>query len=82
MTKLESIAGAFRAARLAASPLPAYPAGAVPATLAEAYAIQRAAIAAWPDRVAGWKVAAIAPQWRDAYPGERVYGRCLRRRCS
>lgn len=74
MTKFESIAGAFRAARLAASPLPAYPADAVPATLTEAYAIQRLAIATWPDRVAGWKVAAIAPQWREAYPGERVYG--------
>jgi 2-keto-4-pentenoate hydratase len=46
----------------------------VPATLADAYAIQQASIAAWPDRVAGWKVAAIQPQWRAAYPAERLGG--------
>lgn len=68
------IVDAFHAARLAASPLADYPGGAVPATLADAYAIQQESIAAWPDRVVGWKVAAIAAQWREAYPGERVYG--------
>lgn len=35
--------------------------GPLPASLAEAYAIQDAAIAAWPDRVAGWKLARIGP---------------------
>tara|TARA_R110002051_G_scaffold37159_5_gene80047 strand:- start:9473 stop:10330 length:858 start_codon:yes stop_codon:yes gene_type:complete len=32
-----------------------------PASLAEAYAIQDAAIVAWPGRVAGWKLARIGP---------------------
>lgn len=59
---------------MAATPLPAYPGATVPSTLEEAYAIQQAAIDAWPDRVAGWKVAAIQPQWRDAYPAERLAG--------
>jgi 2-keto-4-pentenoate hydratase len=68
------ISTAFREARLSATPLPAYPGGTVPATLSAAYAIQQASIAAWPDRVAGWKVAAIQPQWRDAYPDERLCG--------
>jgi 2-keto-4-pentenoate hydratase len=69
----EPIFQAFHAARAAARPLPAYPA-AVPATLADAYAIQQASIAAWPDRLVGWKVAAIQPQWRAAYPAERLGG--------
>src|SRR6059058_573738 len=64
----------FHDARMTAAALPGYPGGAVPATLPQAYAIQQASIAAWPDRVAGWKVAAIQPQWRDAYPDERLCG--------
>ena len=70
----DEISLAFRTARLAATPLPGYPGDRVPATLSEAYDIQQLSIAAWPDRLAGWKVAAIQPQWRDAYPAERVYG--------
>jgi 2-keto-4-pentenoate hydratase len=65
---------AFHNARLAAQALPAYPAAVVPPTLAAAYAIQAASIAAWPDQVVGWKVAAIAPQWREQYPAERLAG--------
>jgi len=52
------IADAFVQARLGGYALPDYP-GAVPATLAEAYAIQDLAIAAWPDRIAGWKLGRI-----------------------
>jgi 2-keto-4-pentenoate hydratase len=59
---------------MAALPLPGYPGGIVPQTLDAAYAIQQASIAAWPDRVVGWKVAAIQPQWRDAYPADRLSG--------
>jgi 2-keto-4-pentenoate hydratase len=70
----DDISLAFRTARLAATPLPAYPGDQVPATLSEAYDIQQLSIACWPDRLAGWKVAAIQPQWREAYPAERVYG--------
>jgi 2-keto-4-pentenoate hydratase len=70
----EHIVTTFHHARMAARPLSAYPGEQVPATLPVAYAIQQASIAAWPDRVAGWKVAAIQPQWRDAYPAERLSG--------
>lgn len=70
----DAIYSAFHAARSAARSLPAYPADTVPASLADAYAIQQASIGAWPDTVAGWKVAAIAPQWRAAYPAERLAG--------
>jgi 2-keto-4-pentenoate hydratase len=69
-----AISARFREARMAAIPLSGYPGDSVPATLAAAYAIQQASIAAWPDRVAGWKVAAIQPQWRDSYPAERLCG--------
>jgi len=70
----EEIYRAFHAARQQARPLDAYPAAAVPQSLDDAYAIQQASIGAWPDRVVGWKVAAIQPQWRAAYPAERLAG--------
>jgi 2-keto-4-pentenoate hydratase len=70
----DQISMTFRNARMTASPLAAYPGGRVPETLSEAYAIQQVSIAAWPDRLVGWKVAAIQPQWRDTYPAERIYG--------
>ena len=54
--------------------LDAYPGGEVPSDLVSAYAIQDEAIAAWPDTVAGWKVAAIQPQWRAQYTAERLAG--------
>lgn len=68
------IASNFRAARLAARAIDAYPGVQVPTTLASAYAIQQLAIAGWPDRVVGWKVAAIQDAWRARYPDERVAG--------
>ena len=70
----EQIVQTFHAARMAARPLTAYPGDMVPASLAAGHAIQAASIAAWPDRVVGWKVAAIQPQWRAAYPAERLGG--------
>ena len=70
----DQIALAFRTARLGATALAAYPAPTVPDALEPAYAIQTLAIGAWPDRVAGWKVAAVQPQWRERYPAERLSG--------
>jgi 2-keto-4-pentenoate hydratase len=70
----EQIASAFRNARLSATPLSAYPGDDVPANLEAAYAIQEQAIRAWPDRLAGWKVAMIQPAWREQYPAERLAG--------
>src|SRR5512145_3567993 len=69
----QAIASRFVAARLAATALPGYP-GTVPATLVEAYACQEAAIDGWPDPIAGWKVARIAPTWSAQYPEERLVG--------
>lgn len=68
------IASAFRTARSHASPIASYPGDRVPETLAAAYAIQQLSIANWPDRVVGWKVAAIQENWKATYPDERVAG--------
>jgi 2-keto-4-pentenoate hydratase len=50
------------AARLGARALADYP-GPLPQSLADAYACQDAAIALWPDDIAGWKVGRIADSW-------------------
>lgn len=55
-----TIARAFVEARRAGTGLPEFP-GAMPATLADAYAVQDAALAIADGRVAGWKVGKIAP---------------------
>jgi 2-keto-4-pentenoate hydratase len=70
------IAEALVAARRAACPLAGFP-GAVPPDLATAYAVQDAAIAQFGAPVVGWKVAMIAPQFRDRYPSARLAGPVL-----
>lgn len=67
------IVSAFRAARVAALPLAPFP-GQVPPTLAEAYDVQDAAIPVFPDRVRGWKIAGILPEFRDALGAPRLAG--------
>jgi len=57
----ETLAQAFVSARLKGLSLPEFP-GALPADLAEAYAVQDVAIALWPDEVAGWKIGKIPPE--------------------
>jgi len=69
----DSVARAFVAARAAGTALPAYP-GAMPATLAEAYRIQDAAIARDGRRIGGWKVGRIAPELMTHYGDERIAG--------
>ncbi|MCE4556729.1 hypothetical protein [Pelomonas cellulosilytica] len=73
MSPAQDISAQFTAARAAGRSLPAYP-GTPPATLAEAYAIQAAAIAGWPDAVAGWKVARVNPAFAAQFPEERLIG--------
>jgi 2-keto-4-pentenoate hydratase len=72
-----TIASSFVRARRAAESLQQYP-GAVPPDSASAYAIQDAAIELWPDQIAGWKVARIAPNWppgsADKFPEPRLNG--------
>jgi 2-keto-4-pentenoate hydratase len=72
------IARSFVTARLEARSLPAFP-GEVPHDLDGAYAVQDAAIALWPDTLAGWKVGGIPPAWRERYPAERLVGPIFRR---
>lgn len=72
-TAVERTAAAFVAARRAGRALPGFP-GLVPATLAAGYVIQDAAIACWPDRVAGWKVGYISPDRRDVSGDDRLVG--------
>ena len=69
----ENVAKAFLAARAGKTPLTQYP-GAMPRTMAEAYAIQDAAIAHDGRRVGGWKVGRIAPDLVDHYGGNRLIG--------
>ena len=69
----QDIAAQFTAARAAGRALPAYP-GTPPATLGEAYAVQAAAIARWPDALAGWKVARVNPAFAAQFPEERLIG--------
>ncbi len=64
-------------ARLSGRALPAFPAP-VPATLAEAYAIQQRLTAAMDAPVLGWKVGRIPPALIDTLGAERVAGPVLR----
>lgn len=73
-----SVAERFVAARLSARALADYP-GPLPQTLEEAYARQDAAIALWPDEIAGWKVGAIADPWATRTGESRLVGPIFRR---
>lgn len=77
-TVSQAVAERFVAARLSASALPEYP-GPLPETVAEAYARQEAAIALWPDDVAGWKVGGIADRWTGRFGESRLVGPIFRR---
>ena len=64
-------------ARLSATPLPDFP-GQVPETLKQAYAIQAASIARWPDKLAGWKVAGMSAVDRQRFSATRLAGPVFR----
>lgn len=67
------IADRFLSARRAAKGLAEYP-GPLPATLADAYAIQDAAMAAWGKRVIGWKVGRVVPPLSERFATDRLAG--------
>lgn len=69
----QAVAQAFVAARHAAQGLADYP-GTLPVTLAQAYAIQDAAIALHGGRIAGWKVGRIQPPLDAAFGSDRLAG--------
>lgn len=64
-------------ARAGAAALATFP-GPVPQTLDDAYAVQLAAIALWPDEIAGWKVGRMAPDLADRFGTERFVGPVFR----
>lgn len=74
----QQIADAFVAARLGGQRLREYP-GVVPHDLDTAYRCQEAAIARWPDRIGGWKVARIPASQQEQYPDERLIGPAFRK---
>lgn len=71
-------AEAFVEARLGAKPLAIYP-GPVPVELDDGYAIQKAAIALWPDEIAGWKVGRITGEAEQRFRCDRLAGPIFRR---
>ena len=67
------VAKAFTDSRLTKTALPKYP-GELPQNLEEAYAIQDAAIAMWPHKVAGWKVGGIGGQYAIDFGETKLAG--------
>jgi 2-keto-4-pentenoate hydratase len=74
----EAIANRLVAARLARTCLSAYP-GDLPATLSDAYAVQDAAIALWPDEIIGWKLGRVGPDFEPRFGKERLAGPIFRK---
>jgi 2-keto-4-pentenoate hydratase len=74
---MNSIASSFVRARRTAVALQQYP-GIVPADSTSAYAVQETAIDLWPDKIAGWKVARVPPNWpagsEGRFPEPRLNG--------
>jgi 2-keto-4-pentenoate hydratase len=68
-----TLADALVAARRDRRALPGFP-GTVPPDLATAYAAQDAVIERFGAAVVGWKIAAVAPQFRDRYDVPRLSG--------
>lgn len=69
----QNVAQAFLAARAEKTPLTLYP-GPMPATMAEAYAIQKSAIALDGRRVGGWKVGRIPAGLVERFGDNRLAG--------
>lgn len=71
--ELDAISEQLVAARVNAVALPNFP-GRLPGTLAQAYAVQTASIARWPDDIAGWKVGMVPEDDRPRLDAERLAG--------
>jgi 2-keto-4-pentenoate hydratase len=72
------IAQRFVAARLNATALEDFP-GPLPPDLASGYDCQEAAIALWPDVIAGWKIGRIPPDFEQKLGQTRLAGPIFRR---
>lgn len=77
MTDASDTVAALLAARLSGQSIPAFPAP-VPATLAEAYAIQQHLTSALGGPVLGWKVGRVPPALVERLGAQRVAGPVLR----
>lgn len=71
--EVATIAGRFLSARRAAEGLPDYP-GDFPTSLDDGYRIQDEAIAAWGQKVIGWKVGRILPPLSHHFGTDRLAG--------
>jgi 2-keto-4-pentenoate hydratase len=69
-----AIAPQFVKARQEGVSVPGYPGGVIPSSMAEGYAVQDLAIAAWPDELVGWKVGLVPPQHRERLGVDRLAG--------
>ncbi|VTR77713.1 2-keto-4-pentenoate hydratase [Cellulomonas hominis] len=68
-----AVATALVAARRASTALDGFP-GAIPADLDAAYVVQNIGIGLRQERVVGWKVGMVPPQWRERAGAERLVG--------
>lgn len=73
----DAISRRLVAARANADVLSDYP-GQLPETLADAYTIQAASIARWPDDVVGWKIGMLPPADREHFGVDRLAGPIFR----
>ena len=73
----DAISCALTSARESAEPLSDFP-GAVPESMQQAYAIQSASIARWPDTVAGWKVGMLSAEDQGRHSTQRLAGPIFR----
>ena len=76
----EEVATQLVAARSEGRSLTRFP-GEIPATMAEAYRIQEAAISRWPDVLVGWKIGYIPADRRTDGEPDRLVGPIWRQQC-
>lgn len=69
----DAISERLVAARASAEALPRFP-GELPDSLHDAYAIQTASIARWPDEIGGWKVGGVPDSFREKLGAKKVAG--------
>lgn len=75
----KGISEQFVEARLAGRALPDFP-GSIPASLQDAYSIQKEAIDLWPDDIAGWKIGRVPAHQLEALGSVRLAGPIFRKR--
>ncbi|MGB5720154.1 MAG: hypothetical protein WBM34_05610 [Woeseiaceae bacterium] len=73
----DAISKRLVAARLGAEALPDFP-GSLPETMEQAYSIQSASLAQWPDDVGGWKVGLLSEADSQRFSAERLAGPIFR----